>query len=388
MAKREILDTTRKSLFMPLTTLIIDWNFQVVHPEQDYFARLVSKDWGLVPFEFNCTNDCPDFIILYHAKRRANIKDFKTIRKKWGEVPFILGITGEREDIGLGFVNYSISYRRTYDNNYFFPFFIGSNFFNAGLNPTDLGAQEFNEIKKEYLDVPKTRFCNFVYYQHRRSFPGTITREKFCRELSKYKRVDCGGRVLNNTQELKVMEKALLSSKKEHQKLGMKSFPKLDFISCYRFTIAFENYSYPYYLTEKIWDSLLTGSIPIYWGCPQVAEFFNPASFINCHDYSSWDEVIAKVKLIDNDPQAYNSYISAAPITKTSAFNEYKLNKVQDEMNKIMSLVVQHRKKVDKKRKTQILRQDINIRAYRNICRQNSKFWGIIQRIKLFIKIN
>lgn len=34
----------------------------------------------------------------------------------------------------------------------------------------------------------------------------------------------------------------------------------------YKFTIAFENQSYPGYVTEKIADALMAGTVPIYWG--------------------------------------------------------------------------------------------------------------------------
>ena len=37
-------------------------------------------------------------------------------------------------------------------------------------------------------------------------------------------------------------------------------------------TIAFENSSFPGYTTEKIFEPMLEGSIPIYWGNPRVDE--------------------------------------------------------------------------------------------------------------------
>ena len=41
---------------------------------------------------------------------------------------------------------------------------------------------------------------------------------------------------------------------------------KLKIISNHKFNIAFENSSYPGYVTEKITDAFIANTIPIYWG--------------------------------------------------------------------------------------------------------------------------
>jgi hypothetical protein len=72
-----------------------------------------------------------------------------------------------------------------------------------------------------------------------------------------------------------------------------------------KFTIAFENSSSNGYTTEKILQAFSAQTVPIYWGNPKVSEDFNPASFINCHDYTSFEEVIARVKELDNDDELF-----------------------------------------------------------------------------------
>ena len=64
------------------------------------------------------------------------------------------------------------------------------------------------------------------------------------------------------------------------------------------------------YLTEKIRMALMAGSIPIYWGDPRVAEFINPACFINCHDYPNFAAVIEHVKEVDQNPELYGNAIA------------------------------------------------------------------------------
>ena len=41
------------------------------------------------------------------------------------------------------------------------------------------------------------------------------------------------------------------------------------------FHVAIENTSHKNYFTEKLHDCILTHTIPIYWGCPNISEFYN-----------------------------------------------------------------------------------------------------------------
>lgn len=48
-----------------------------------------------------------------------------------------------------------------------------------------------------------------------------------------------------------------------------------DIYAPYKFNVAMENYSDGYYFTEKILDCFATRTVPIYYGCPHISEFFN-----------------------------------------------------------------------------------------------------------------
>lgn len=48
-----------------------------------------------------------------------------------------------------------------------------------------------------------------------------------------------------------------------------------DIFSSYRYNIALENDSYDYYFTEKIMNCFAAKTVPIYYGCPSIADFFN-----------------------------------------------------------------------------------------------------------------
>ncbi len=60
---------------------------------------------------------------------------------------------------------------------------------------------------------------------------------------------------------------------------------KRQFLSQYKFTIAFENYIYPGYQTEKLYDAMLCKSLPVYCGDPNIREIFNTNSFLFANDF-------------------------------------------------------------------------------------------------------
>lgn len=133
----------------------------------------------------------------------------------------------------------------------------------------------------------KTEFCNFIYSNDNASHE----RIDFFHILSKYKKVDSAGRYNNN--------------------IGYAIEGKHDFQKRYKFSIAFENSSTSGYTTEKIIQAFSAGTIPIYWGNPRIADEFNEKSFINCHKYSSFEEVVKRIMEIDKDDELFVSYLKA-----------------------------------------------------------------------------
>lgn len=69
---------------------------------------------------------------------------------------------------------------------------------------------------------------------------------------------------------------------------------KWDGLAQYKYSIAIENSSHPYYWTEKLMDCYLAYTMPIYWGCPNLVEYFPEKSFIqiDMEDYKKSIQVI------------------------------------------------------------------------------------------------
>lgn len=61
---------------------------------------------------------------------------------------------------------------------------------------------------------------------------------------------------------------------------GFRSFDdKMDVLRPYKYHIAIENSSEPYYWTEKISDCYLGGTFPIYHGCTNLSDYFSTDAF-------------------------------------------------------------------------------------------------------------
>ena len=61
---------------------------------------------------------------------------------------------------------------------------------------------------------------------------------------------------------------------------------KNDVIKNSTFNICYENCVYPHYLSEKVFDAILGGSIPIYWGHHDIPQSLN-ASIINASQFET-----------------------------------------------------------------------------------------------------
>jgi hypothetical protein len=85
---------------------------------------------------------------------------------------------------------------------------------------------------------------------------------------------------------------------------------KLATCAQYKFTLAFENAIAPDYVTEKLYDPLVAGSVPVYLGAPNVAQFApRDGSYINAADFPGPQELTAYLLELDADEQAYARYM-------------------------------------------------------------------------------
>jgi hypothetical protein len=107
--------------------------------------------------------------------------------------------------------------------------------------------------------------------------------------------------------------KAVVSAGRHFNTTGKPLIDKLSFLREFRFNLAFENTCSCGYVTEKLVEPLLTGSIPIYWGAPDVGSEFNPDCMINVAEFPSDKAAIDHILAVDADPKARLALLSAPP---------------------------------------------------------------------------
>jgi hypothetical protein len=67
---------------------------------------------------------------------------------------------------------------------------------------------------------------------------------------------------------------------------------KSESLTDYRFQIVVENTKKDYWFTEKLIDCFVTGTVPIYWGCPSIHKFFNIGGIINFDNINELDPIL------------------------------------------------------------------------------------------------
>ena len=93
---------------------------------------------------------------------------------------------------------------------------------------------------------------------------------------------------------------------------------KIDSFRPYQYSVCIENTSHENYFTEKITDCILNKTIPIYWGCSNIGDFYNSKGIIQVKNA---DEII---KVINNlDSNYYNSILDVIEENYQKAF-QYK----------------------------------------------------------------
>ncbi|KAE9251153.1 hypothetical protein PF002_g4407 [Phytophthora fragariae] len=91
----------------------------------------------------------------------------------------------------------------------------------------------------------------------------------------------------------------------------------------YKFVIAFENSPVAGYVTEKLVNAFLAGSIPIYMGdSATVSGLFNPKSFIDCGQFESLRDCAMYVVQVDDSLEIYTRMLREPPVTNLTAFND------------------------------------------------------------------
>ena len=72
---------------------------------------------------------------------------------------------------------------------------------------------------------------------------------------------------------------------------GIRDTGKLWGLKDYMFSIAMENANYPDIFTEKITDCFATGTVPVFWGTPNIGNYFDKNGIIMLEDVQDFSKL-------------------------------------------------------------------------------------------------
>lgn len=110
---------------------------------------------------------------------------------------------------------------------------------------------------------------------------------------------------------------------------------KLEVLSRYRFALCFENTCFPGYVTEKIFDCMAAGCVPVYLGAPDIASYVPEATFIDMRRFSGFAELAAHLDSLDDE--ALGEYRQAADeFFRSSLFDTFDQAKIAADIMKCL----------------------------------------------------
>lgn len=110
---------------------------------------------------------------------------------------------------------------------------------------------------------------------------------------------------------------------------------KLGKMSEFKFAVCFENCAFPGYVTEKIFDCFLAGTIPIYFGPEDITEFVPRDTFINFRDFKDFQTLEKFIRNMTK-AEAEQKLTAASRFLQSSAFDKHYLpNFISDIVDKI-----------------------------------------------------
>lgn len=162
----------------------------------------------------------------------------------------------------------------------------------------------------------RDKFCALLSRMDRFGF-----RESLYQQLLDIGRIDCDGLFRHNNDELR----------------NVYNDNKIEYLKNYQFNLCPENSNHPGYCTEKIFESIQAGCIPIYWGSDNNPEpnILNHDSIIFVDPFSENSNSIRLVKQLYENREFYLDFVNQpkllpeAPDVIFSYFEMLKLKLVK-----------------------------------------------------------
>jgi hypothetical protein len=142
--------------------------------------------------------------------------------------------------------------------------------------------QSYSNILSEYWDNTRRSFLTMILSNKKpRPFPNVkelySERLKVVNFFGKTNDIDLYGFGWDKSDLQKVYKGSVES--------------KYPVLSKYNFAISFENCIMPGYITDRIFDCFIAGTIPVYWGAPDIEEYIPKECFIDMREFKDYSEL-------------------------------------------------------------------------------------------------
>lgn len=94
-------------------------------------------------------------------------------------------------------------------------------------------------------------------------------------------------------------------------------------LATYRFAICFENESAPGYVTEKIFDCLVAGTVPVYLGAPDIARVVPEGCYVDMRRFKGFQEMHEHLKALGQE-EVSRMQGAMADFLGSEAFREWQ----------------------------------------------------------------
>nr|WP_317468130.1 glycosyltransferase family 10 [Bacteroides hominis (ex Liu et al. 2022)]MDV6151804.1 glycosyltransferase family 10 [Bacteroides hominis (ex Liu et al. 2022)] len=191
-------------------------------------------------------------------------------------------LDNKRIDLSLGFdeINHP-QYMR-------FPFWLMWNIFSPTATHNEIKQQIKQMNSPENQAYENRKFCAFLCNHD------DIGRKKIFNQLNGIDKVDCDGALFHNNDELKLKY----------------DDDKLKYLTHYRFNLTPENSNYDGYVTEKLFEAIYAGCVPIYHGSDNrpEANVLNPKAIVFIEMGKDNNDAIKLIEELNTDKKKYMEF--------------------------------------------------------------------------------
>jgi len=140
--------------------------------------------------------------------------------------------------------------------------------------------------------------------------------------------VDCPGKVGNNMPSIDDIPFQSLTVRQKHNDI------KRNFLENYFFNICPENSWSTGYTTEKLYHAMISGCVPIYWGCDKLDDgFYNIEKvFLIDKNLSNINKIVDTTIELINNPNELLHYVGMSP------FGENRMEIISEQNKKISDI--------------------------------------------------